>query len=233
MHRNKIGTQSLLKMKSKTDRPIGQWHRSLVGMPSVFPVIFAALVSFGLVLTEAKAGQTGDSFLISQQPTRAPAGFQGLCARYNWVCASSSNSGLSDATTMTKAKQVNLTVNRRVREIGDQAQYGKVEHWALPTKRGGDCEDLVLLKKKMLLAQGIPSQSLLIATVLDRELNSHAVLIVRTQSGDQVLDNLTDRIVGWKKTGYTFLKMQNPSSLRNWDAVIAGGVISDRPTASQ
>jgi predicted transglutaminase-like cysteine proteinase len=85
----------------------------------------------------------------------------------------------------------------------------------------------------MLIEQGIAADSLLISTVLDKKLNSHAVLVLRTDKGDMVLDNLTNRIMPWNKTGYTFLKLQNPKSLSRWDAVMAGDVIQDRPTASR
>lgn len=203
------------------------WAASLA-----LPVAAVFLVSAAHILP-AHAGNTDVRFLVAQQPISAPAGFHGICSRYNWVCAQSAQAGHGNDATIVLAKTINLQINRQVREIDDQAQYGKTEHWALPTDRGGDCEDLVLLKKKMLIARGVPSQSLLIATVLDRKLNSHAVLILRTRAGDLVLDNLTNRIVNWKKTGYTFLKLQNPNALRKWDAVIAGGVVADTPTASR
>ena len=57
---------------------------------------------------------------------------------------------------------------------------------------------------------------------------SHAVLVVRTHKGDVVLDNMTSRILPWKRTGYAFLKMQNPEQPAKWDAIWAGGVLSKR-----
>lgn len=183
-------------------------------------------------INPAEAG-TGDRFLVPQKSTIEPAGFSGLCARYTWVCKQSSGATMSDANALKLAETVNLHVNRSVREIADVRQYGKVEHWALPTKRGGDCEDLVLLKKKLLVARGIASKRLLMSTVLDKQLKSHAVLVLRTSKGDYVLDNLTNDILPWTDTGYTFLKLQNPKALSRWHAVMSGGVISDRPTASR
>ncbi len=184
-------------------------------------------------LAPAYAGTSSGSFLVAQRSIKAPPGFSGLCAKYNWACASTGHSALSNDAVVKLATKVNRQVNRQVRQIEDQQQYGKEEHWALPTSRGGDCEDLVLLKKKMLVERGVAAQDLLIATVLDRRLNSHAVLILRTQSGDLVLDNLTNKIVAWEATGYTFLKLQNPKALSRWDAVLAGGLITDKPTASR
>ncbi|MEP2471957.1 transglutaminase-like cysteine peptidase [Roseobacter sp.] len=200
-----------------------KWRTGAAAVAVLSAVILAAP-------TSADAGDT--AFLSLQQPTPAPAGFHGLCARYDWVCAPSARTTLDAATARKLARDVNRKVNRQIHEIADQAQYGKEEYWSLPSRRGGDCEDFALLKKKLLVESGIASQSLLIATVLDRKLNSHAVLVFRTTAGDVVLDNLTNRILSWEKTGYTFLKLQNPKALQNWGAVLAGGIISGKPTAS-
>jgi len=91
---------------------------------------------------------------------------------------------------------------------------------------------LVLLKKKKLIQKGVASKNLLIATVLDLNRYSHAVLVLRTQKGDYVLDSLRSGVIPWTSTGYTFLKMQNPKSMYNWNAILAGGLIKDLPTAS-
>lgn len=206
-----------------------------VGLNAAGKTFFFALVlTLGTVslAPDASAGQNG-AFLVPQKAIHAPSGFVGLCSRYAWVCKSTASSGLTNSDKLAVAQSINRAVNREVRQIEDVDQYGREEHWALPTRRGGDCEDLVLLKKKMLIEKGVPSSALLISTVLDKNLNSHAVLVLRTAGGDMVLDNLTNRILPWNKTGYTFLKLQNPNSLSRWDAVLSGGVIQDRPTASR
>lgn len=202
-------------------------------MVSFMGVAATTVALFASSFSPALAGSNNGVFLVGHRPITAPAGFIGLCSKYNWVCARSSQSTIGHNAALKLAKAVNLQVNRRVRQIDDQKQYGKEEYWTLPSARGGDCEDLVLLKKKMLLERGVSSETLLIATVLDRKLNSHAVLIFRTKQGDLVLDSLTNKIVPWKRTGYTFLKLQNPRSLSRWQAVLAGGVIKDAPTASR
>ena len=202
------------------------------GAGASFMSFVLGCVIVGVTSMPAAAGNDR-AFLTVQKPIQAPSGFVGICSRYDWVCASSGSSDLTAADKLALAQQVNRTVNRKVRQIDDVRQYGKQEHWALPTRRGGDCEDLVLLKKKMLLEQGVPSQSLLISTVLDRSMRSHAVLVLRTDHGDMVLDNLTDRILPWNKTGYTFLKLQNPNAMSRWEAVLARGSVPDFPTASR
>ncbi len=194
---------------------------------------WAAALMIGLCFATGSAAESQSAHLVAKRTAKAPAGFQGLCARLAWVCTSSSSEGLQPEMVLKIADEVNRKVNRHVREVDDLAQYGVEEYWGLPTKRGGDCEDLVLLKKKLLLQRGVPSGSLLIATVLDRSMGSHAVLVLRTAAGDYVLDNLTHRILPWSQTGYTFLKLQNPRVLSRWDVVLAGGLMDERPTASR
>ncbi|WP_245813589.1 transglutaminase-like cysteine peptidase [Roseovarius marisflavi] len=188
---------------------------------------------FFLLLSPAYAGGTSGPFLVAKSAISAPAGFSGLCSKYTWLCASTAKARMSDGALLRLATAVNTKVNRQTRAIADRVQYGREEHWALPTARGGDCEDFALLKKKTLIEHGVSSTNLLIATVLDRRLQSHAVLVLRTSNGDFVLDNLNKDIRPWKRTGYTFLKLQNPEALGTWHAVLAGGIITERPTASK
>ncbi|MFK7763161.1 MAG: transglutaminase-like cysteine peptidase [Roseobacter sp.] len=228
----------MLKRLNKLDKTITGKSKAHVKVPNAGLSFKAAgwIVGLGLALsglTNPVVAGGSNAFLVAQKSIHAPSGFVGLCSKYSWVCKSSGHTKLSAAEKHELASQINRAVNRQVREIEDSVQYGREEHWALPTRRGGDCEDLVLLKKKMLVERGVPSQSLLISTVLDKKMNSHAVLVLRTAQGDLVLDNLTNRILPWNKTGYTFLKLQNPKALARWDAVLAGGVIQDRPTASR
>lgn len=166
--------------------------------------------------------------LNAQLPTRntvmAPPGAQGLCASYDWACAKSGKLMLLGETTLETVRRVNARANRTIRPVSDMAQYRLAERWALPTARGGDCEDYALFKKQELIRAGIPPEQLLLAAVLDRKRQFHAVLVLRTGTQDLVLDNLTNRIVPWHKTGYTFLRVQDPQSPSRWVSVYAGGM---------
>ena len=196
---------------------------------------FASLLVAVLVLgaQPLHASGTSGAFLSTRGAISAPGGAAGLCVKYSWACAHTAHRTMSEGTLLRLATAVNSKVNRQTRAIEDRTQYGREEHWALPTRRGGDCEDFVLLKKKILMEHGVASNRLLIATVLDRQRRSHAVLILRTARGDLILDNQNKRILPWEQTGYTFLKLQDPQALGRWQAVLAGGIISERPTASR
>jgi len=200
--------------------------------------ILHSLVSVVFLITvlgssTVMAANNNGTFLVAKRSTTSPPGASSLCDKYRWACTSTGYRGVSGRTALQLAKSVNSQINRQTDQIEDQAQYGRQEYWSLPTALGGDCEDIVLLKKKKLLEKGVASETLLIATVLDLNRNSHAVLVLRTKQGDFVLDSLQDKVIPWRSTGYTFLKMQNPKSLRRWDAVLAGGLIKDRPTGSK
>ncbi len=182
--------------------------------------------SFGvcaLVLTSfftASAAQASEgAFITAISASPPPSGAQQLCRQYSWACSGQKAASLTSKQEMQIVKKVNLQVNASTRSITDQSQYRQREFWALPTTRGGDCEDFALLKKRNLIKAGIDPSKLLIATVLDRRRNAHAVLVYRSAQGDLVLDNLTNSIKPWKATRYLFLRMQDPKQPRRWVGV--------------
>ena len=92
--------------------------------------------------------------------------------------------------------------------------YGKNEVWAYP-KDVGDCEDYVLEKRRHLTREGLSISNLLI-TVVRKDGQGHAVLTVRTDRGDFILDNLTGAIRQWNQTDYVFLKRQASGNPGSW-----------------
>ncbi len=163
-------------------------------------------------------------FITAKHAVAAPEAAARLCQTYSWACsAQGARVSAGSSADLAALKQVNASINRSVREITDESQFRVLDHWTLPTSKGGDCEDFALLKKQHLMQMGFPAKSLLIATVLDRQRQGHAVLVVRTSHGDLVLDNLTNKIKYWDDTGYMFLRMQNPNAPSTWIMVGASG----------
>lgn len=177
------------------------------------------------LLWGAQGAVAQDAFLTARMTVSAPAGAQNLCGRFPFACLSSGAETRVSGQQLDVAIRLNRQINRQVRSISDQAQYRTAEHWALPTARGGDCEDFALLKKKRLIEAGFDPRTLLISTALDRNRVAHAVLVMRTAQGDFILDNLRDDVLHWRATGYTFLRMQDPSDPSRWTAVIDGGIL--------
>lgn len=185
----------------------------------------SGLAVAGLFAMGAGAPASAESYLQPKRTVVAPTGFAGVCKRYSWACAGGQG-GSGRAEILQMAQTVNRSVNQSVTQAADQGQYGTAELWALPTGRGGDCEDFALLKKREMIRLGAPAGRLLIATVLDRQRQPHAVLVVRADEGDYILDNLTNRIMRWDRTGYSFIRMQDPTAPSRWAAVYAGGVFA-------
>ena len=52
--------------------------------------------------------------------------------------------------------RVNRTVNANIEQVEDVALYGVQEKWTYPDGGRGDCEDLALLKRRMLIRDGVP-----------------------------------------------------------------------------
>jgi predicted transglutaminase-like cysteine proteinase len=115
---------------------------------------------------------------------------------------------------------VNRYVNAAIAPVTDQDLYGKVEVWTYPTAGKGDCEDYVLLKRRMLIQRGWPESTLLITVVRDENNEGHAVLTARTDQGDLVLDNKRQEIVAWTKTGYIFIKQQSNRNPLVWTSLL-------------
>lgn len=155
----------------------------------------------------------------------APGGATGLCATYGWACAAGTSTKPLGAAEMELVVSINRKANARIHPISDMQQYHLAEKWALPTARGGDCEDYALYKKKALIEAGISPDRLLLASVLDRGGNSHAVLVLHADGADLVLDNLRGAVKRWDETGYTFLRMQDPRNPQRWVALMVGGIL--------
>jgi predicted transglutaminase-like cysteine proteinase len=104
---------------------------------------------------------------------------------------------------------VNLSVNRTLIPVTDQNHWGIVDLWSYPTDGLGDCEDYQLLKRKMLIQAGVPGRALRMTVVIDEHGEGHAVLTVRTDRGDLILDNKTDEVAEWFRTNYRYIKRES------------------------
>jgi predicted transglutaminase-like cysteine proteinase len=104
---------------------------------------------------------------------------------------------------------VNLSVNRMLIPVTDQSHWGILDLWSYPTDGLGDCEDYQLLKRKILIDAGLPRRALRMTVVVDTSGEGHAVLTVRTDRGDLILDNKTDDVVEWFRTNYQYIKRES------------------------
>jgi len=124
-----------------------------------------------------------------------------------------------NTVTLGLLRVVNDQVNGKMRATSDIQAYGIADYWNDPILvRGvrGDCEDFALEKRRLLVEHGVPAGALSIAIVRTRLGEEHAVLVVTTNAGDFVLDNLTYGVRPWRRAGYTWISRQGPGDDLGW-----------------
>ncbi|MGV8997879.1 MAG: transglutaminase-like cysteine peptidase [Parvibaculaceae bacterium] len=163
---------------------------------------------------EGNAGQTtaASAFMPVGQQVVPPVGYISFCINDPKQCEGGTDKPTNMPMTperWTELNTVNDYVNSSIRQISDQDNYGVSEEWTYPNARGGDCEDLALLKRKMLIERGWSPSDLLITVVREWNGEGHAILVVDTDKGDMVLDNKNWAIISWNEAPYTWVKRQS------------------------
>jgi predicted transglutaminase-like cysteine proteinase len=185
----------------------------------------AAAGIVALAFFAAPTGSTADErplFISTGDATRAPIGWIEFCIEYEPECKTKPSQA-RDVVLSTPAwkemERVNLWANTHIKPMTDMEHWGVVERWNYPDDGYGDCEDYVLLKRRMLMQAGWPREALLITVVRDQHGDGHAVLTAKTNRGEFVLDNQRDDILLWSDTGYRFVKRQSQSDPNVWIAL--------------
>lgn len=142
---------------------------------------------------------------------KAPVGYQIFCLKNPGECkgGGASKIALTDKT-MGLLRSVNASVNRSIRPRYDSG----ADVWSA-SATSGDCEDYVLAKRRALIKAGLPSSALRIAYVKTRKGEGHAVLVVKTDGKDWVLDNINGRVRPLSQSGYRLISMSGANP-RNW-----------------
>jgi predicted transglutaminase-like cysteine proteinase len=185
----------------------------------------AAASLIALALVAAPTASNADErplFISLGEAARAPIGWIEFCAENPRECATRATAPRDVVLTAQAWKdltRVNLWVNGHVKPMTDLEHYGVVEKWAYPDDGYGDCEDYVLLKRRMLMQSGWPREALLITVVRDKHGDGHAILTVKTDRGEFILDNQIDEILLWSDTGYRFVKRQSQADPNVWIAL--------------
>jgi predicted transglutaminase-like cysteine proteinase len=180
----------------------------------------AGLFSAASVQAENK----GSLSMVTGGVTSQPIGHYEFCQKYAAEC--NVRSKLTAPPRVTEygwklVREINASVNNSIIAMTDQEIYGRDEVWEYPTT-AGDCEDYVLLKRKMLIENGFSVSDLLITVVRKPDGEGHAVLTLRTTEGDFILDNLSDEVKLWTDTQYTYLKRQASFNAGRWVSIEDG-----------
>ncbi|MGT2478635.1 transglutaminase-like cysteine peptidase [Methylobacterium oryzae CBMB20] len=201
-----------------------------------------AVLGFALAALSLSAAPATAQTLASL-PSEAGARVQGdarpiaawvtFCQGYAAECAvdrtEPARISLTPATWATIVS-VNRRVNKAVEPMTDQDHLHVADRWDLAEDGIGDCEDFQLLKRHLLAEAGLPRRAMRMTVVIDEKGEGHAVLTLITDRGDLVLDNKTNAILPWHRTGYVFIKRESQDAVA-W--VSLGGVTSPVTTANR
>jgi predicted transglutaminase-like cysteine proteinase len=158
--------------------------------------------------------------------SRPPIGWVQFCAKpaYAGECAVDVSEPEKVTLTPTLWRTVtglNSRINREIDPVTDMDQWGTIERWDMAETGRGDCEEYVNIKRKRLVEAGVPRRALRVVVVIDEENAGHAVLMLRTDRGDYILDNKRNAVLPWHQTGYVYVKRESQDRI-GWVAL--GGV---------
>lgn len=183
--------------------------RNLLLALSTLPALWAAPA---LAISEDQA------FVLDVRETSIPIGHAQFCQSRPDECGQNANMVTYQNLSQSKwdeLLQVNAHWNDAIRPINDIDLYQTEEFWTYP-REYGDCEDYVLAKRRSLIERGWAPSTLLITVVKQANGEGHAVLTVRTDRGDLILDNQEGLIKVWSQTNYTYIKRQSQQHQGRW-----------------
>jgi len=162
--------------------------------------------------------------MITGGLTSQPIGHYEFCRRKPAECSIRTRNDTPLAMTeelMARLQRLTVKINAAVKPVSDLELYGVDEYWTYPVD-AGDCEDYALKKRRILMREGVSPSNLLLTVLRRPNGEGHAVLTVRTDIGDVILDNLNDLVMNWDETKYNFLKRQSTGHTGRWVTIREG-----------
>ncbi|MDF1599018.1 transglutaminase-like cysteine peptidase [Mesorhizobium sp. YIM 152430] len=186
-----------------------------------------SLATFAIVLStlaSTSTVQAHPSPMITGGFTSQPIGHYEFCKRKPAECSIRTRDfgtlPMSEEL-LARLERLTVKVNQAIKPKSDLEIYGVDEYWTYPVD-AGDCEDYALAKRRILLKEGVSTSNLLLTVLRRPNGEGHAVLTVRTDIGDVVLDNLTDAVLNWDETEYLYLKRQATTHTGRWVTIREG-----------
>lgn len=202
--------------------------------------IRAALVTIGLVSMHMAGSGTAEARALKSSEvnvgsaTSVPYGWVDFCNRRPEECNVEELQAVDvpmTSKTFRDLNRINQQVNAFIEPVSNLEHWGTLlDHWDYPTDGKGDCKIYALYKRKLLMQMGYPRQALLMTVVRDLQGNGHAILTVKTNKGDFILDNLNEDVRTWNETGYTYVKRQSQENPNVWLSLgdVVGGQMTLR-----
>lgn len=185
-------------------------------------VSIAICASFAAIITSNGFAANEQAHMPTAGYTSQPIGHYEYCKSYIRDCnikASNIKPPKLTREFWNDMVEINSYSNSTIEPVTDLEGYGTEELWVYPTSYG-DCEDYVLMKRHMLMERGWTASALLVTVVRQLNGEAHAVLTVRTDRADYILDNLNNKILQWNETEYTYLKRQAAKHSGRWETII-------------
>ncbi|HTJ58867.1 MAG TPA: transglutaminase-like cysteine peptidase [Devosiaceae bacterium] len=184
--------------------------------------LFAAIFVSALPAAAAqRVDFTNVAFAPVTGPTSIPIGHADFCRRNPKECQMNATLVANIHLTpqnWAQLLQVNTYFNTSIVPETDQQLYHVAEYWTYPHGYG-DCEDIALAKRRRLIEDGWPVSTLLMTVAKEGDGEGHAVLMVRTDRGDLILDNQDSAVRDWRDSPYHFLKRQSQADAGEWVSI--------------
>jgi predicted transglutaminase-like cysteine proteinase len=203
------------------------------------PLIISGIAAFAIAVAFSFAAAPNAAALEFQDASFAPVG-GAKPAPYGWPHFCRAQPAECEPAPLlpkmvqltsqswTELNRINTIINREIEPIGDEDHYriyeqGILNWWTYPDDGKGNCNDYVLMKRKLLIEAGWAKAALLMTVVIDHNGDGHLILMVRTDRGDLILDNMRQEIVPWDRTGYRFVKRQSEFNHNEWVSIQVQG----------
>jgi len=175
--------------------------------------------------------------ITEASPTLSPFQHVRFCMRYPADCKSDQTETTTvelTAETLETMQRVNRDVNLSIMPVAKSDAIADGGWTISPTS--GDCNDYAVTKRHELLQKGLPAKAVRLAVVKTQSGIGHLVLVVSTNKGNLVLDNLSETIMPWQLTRYQWVKIQSSADARYWFEIKPRSLVLsqvDRKTADR
>jgi len=181
-------------------------------------ILITTIALFCLCVTQAQTSES-PRFIQLGSKTNVPSGWLQFCISYNSECLTTASQPRDIVLTDKAWKNlvsVNAWVNNNIKPMTDMEHYRMIQWWRYPDDGAGACHSYALLKRRILMQAGWPREALLMTIVRETNGEGHAVLTVKTDKGEYILDNLNQNILLWSETPYHYVKRQSQADQNNW-----------------
>jgi predicted transglutaminase-like cysteine proteinase len=172
-----------------------------------------------LILSGSISGASEESHLSIGENALAPLAYTEFCFKKPDRCAPSEQIRqiTFDLHNQLLIESVNRSVNRSIIPLSDPPNSRR--SWRDDAKFG-DCNQFALKKRSQLLDLKLPPSALLLVVAIVPGGEGHLVLIVATDRGDFVLDNVREDVVRWDSLPYLWIKRSSPENPQFWQTII-------------